>query len=153
MQPVETVLAAAELFEKRAREATPGPWRRPLDTRHKKEVVAPLPEGERGRYIDGRDIDGNREKVLVVECGTWSNGRHSRRRSGRDLEWIALADPRLGPPLAALMRAAAKSAQRFHDPLVQASLIGPEVLEIAYNTLETPEDERIDVEAIYRGEL
>lgn len=152
MNPVETVLAAAELFEKRSREATRGPWRRPLDTRSKNVVLADIPPGEQGRYRDGRDSEGRREQVTVALCETWMNGRHTRKRGGRDLEWIALNDPRNGPPLVALMRAAANSAQRFNDPVVQASLIGPEWLEIAYNALETPDDERINVEAIYRGE-
>jgi hypothetical protein len=102
--PAGTIRRAASLMRKRAEEATPGPWERPLDTRHKSIVGAALPEGEEGRYINGvvpgylhggytgRYI-GQRERVEVVQCNTWSDGTHVRKRNGRDLEYIAAMHP------------------------------------------------------------
>jgi hypothetical protein len=78
-------------IQKRLDDATPGPWDRPLNTRTKSTVTAPLPADEEGQFTDRLDIDGNPERVVVVGCQIWSNGRHDRRRSGRDLELIAHA--------------------------------------------------------------
>jgi hypothetical protein len=77
-----------------AQAASPGPWERPLNTRYKAIVTAPLPEGETGSYIDGVDrATGERERCCVVLANTWSNGKHYRKRSGRDLEYIAAMHP------------------------------------------------------------
>ncbi|WP_077060402.1 hypothetical protein [Streptomyces sp. MP131-18] len=113
---VEELLAAAGLLRRRATEATNGPWWRPLDTRHKDIVLAPLPDGERGTWTDGVDpATGLRESCVVVKVPTWSTGRHSRSRSGRDLEYIALMDPEVGQGVAALLELAASEAQGDFD--------------------------------------
>lgn len=92
--PAETIRRAVDLMRKRAAEATPGPWSRPLNTRNKAVVTAPLPEGERGTYVGGVDrTTGERERCCVVQANTLSNGQHFRKRSGRDLEYIAALHP------------------------------------------------------------
>ncbi len=49
----EILRRAAKLMRERAEAATPGPWERPLDVRHKNAVIAALPDGEEGSYRDG----------------------------------------------------------------------------------------------------
>lgn len=96
---------AAKLMRKRASEATPGPWERPLDTRHKNLVIAALPEGEQGQRMDGTipaewhyfsgptgRYAGQRERVVVVSAEAGMLG-FARKRSGRDLEHIAGMHP------------------------------------------------------------
>jgi hypothetical protein len=98
--------AAAKLMRERAMAATPGPWERPLDTRHKNVVIAALPEGEQGSWISGTipaefashsgitgRYAGQRERVSVVEANIWSIGGFTRKRSGRDLDYIASMNP------------------------------------------------------------
>jgi hypothetical protein len=105
--PAATIQRAAELMRKRAEEATPGPWERPLDTRTKSAVIAPLPDDEKGSYLSGTipaefashkgptgRYAGQRERVGVVSASTWSGGGgFTRKRSGRDLEHIASWHP------------------------------------------------------------
>lgn len=102
MTAAEELRAAADTIRKLGREATPGPWHRPLNTRYKASIRAALPEGEQpNKWRDGIDPDtGERETVTVVTVPIWSNGEHARKRGGRDLEWIALAHPGLAEPLA-----------------------------------------------------
>ena len=106
MSEAEEMRAAASKLRKRGAEATPGPWHRPLDVRNKAVVTAALPEGEEGRYLDGRP-----ERVGVVQLNTWSDGKHMRKRGGRDLEWIALANPGLAAPLATWLESAAEDSE------------------------------------------
>ena len=102
MTPAEELTAAAQRIRKLADDATPGPWHRPLNTRYKATVTGALPEGERGSWLDGIDpTTGEREQCTVAMVPTWSNGRHSRQRGGRDLEYIAAMHPGVGQPLAA----------------------------------------------------
>lgn len=104
---------AATLLRKRGAEATPGPWTRPLNTRWKATVRAALPEGEQGEWRDGIDPDtGQRELCTVVKVQIWSDGRHYRKRSGRDLEWIALMDPEVAEPLASWLESEAARYSR-----------------------------------------
>jgi hypothetical protein len=103
MTPAAELRAAAATLRKRGAEATPGPWDRPLNTRYKHIVTAPKPDGEQGRHLDGRP-----ERVGVVQLNIWWNGSFMRKRGGRDLEWIALANPALAEPLAALLDNAAE---------------------------------------------
>jgi hypothetical protein len=121
--PADELEAAATLLRKRATEATPGPWERPLDTRDKAIVGAALPEDEEphswrdgtipeyfGQYPGyANRYAGQRERVAVAAASTRSNGRHARKRSGRDLEYIALMDPDVGLTLADLMDAFARA--------------------------------------------
>jgi len=101
MTPADELAAAAQALRKLATDATPGPWQRPLNTRYKATVTSSLPEGERGSYIDGTDpTTGERERCTVAMVPTWSNGRHSRQRGGRDLEYIAAMHPGVGLALA-----------------------------------------------------
>jgi hypothetical protein len=87
-----------------------------MDTRHKDIVLASLPEGESGTWADGIDPGtGQRESCLVVKVPTWSTGRHSRPRLGRDLEYIALMAPQVGLGVAALLELAASEAQGDFD--------------------------------------
>ena len=92
--PADKLRRAAEKLRALADAATPGPWSRPLNTRSKSTVTAPLPEGETGSYISGiNPSTGEREQCCVVMANTWSNGKHFRKRSGRDLEYIAALHP------------------------------------------------------------
>jgi len=111
--PAETMRAAAKLMRERAVAATPGPWERPLDTRHKNFVMAALPDGEEGSYRSGTipaefashngptgRYAGQRERVGVVSAAIWSSGGFMRKRSGRDLEYVAAMNPLVGAALA-----------------------------------------------------
>jgi hypothetical protein len=99
--PADELRAAAAWLRKLATDATPGPWQRPLNTRYKATVTGALPEGERGSWLDGIDpTTGEREQCTVAMVPTWSNGRHSRQRGGRDLEYIAAMHPGVGLALA-----------------------------------------------------
>ena len=122
--PVAAMLErAARGMRERAGEATPGPWERPLDVRHKDLVGAALPEDEKPRqWEDGIIPDymtsgyvgryrGQRERVGVVQCNTWSDGTHSRKRNGRDLEYIAAMHPGVGLAVAALLEETAERAR------------------------------------------
>lgn len=93
--PAETVRRGAEEMRKLASDATPGPWQRPLNVRNKAIVTAPLPENEpSSNWVDGiNPTTGEREQCGVVMVNTWSDGRHYRKRSGRDLEYVAAMDP------------------------------------------------------------
>ncbi|HEY9410985.1 MAG TPA: hypothetical protein VIP77_15510 [Jiangellaceae bacterium] len=104
---------AAARLRKRGGDATPGPWHRPLNTRYKSSVRGPLPEGEKGTWRDGVDPEtGEREHCTVATVPIWSDGRHARKRGGRDLEWIALMDPLLAEPLASWLEETADEAER-----------------------------------------
>src|SRR5690606_40220796 len=74
-----TATARRAAIEERLANATPGPWFRPLDTRSKASVTARLPDDEPGTFADRLDIDGNPERVAVVQCATWSSGKHVRK--------------------------------------------------------------------------
>lgn len=107
--PAEGLRAAATRLRKLATDATPGPWVRPLKTRYKATVTGPLPEGERGGWLNGIDpATGEREQCTVAQIPIWSNGRHSRQRAGRDLEYIAAMHPAVGLALAELLDTAAE---------------------------------------------
>lgn len=107
--PSDELRTAATRLRKLTADATPGPWIRPLNTRYKSTVTGPLPEGERGSWIDGNDPDtGEREQCTVAMVPTWSNGRHSRQRGGRDLEYIAAMHPGVGLALAAWLESEAE---------------------------------------------
>lgn len=114
MSAADELRAAAASLRKLATDATPGPWRRPLNTRYKATVTGPLPEGERGNWIDGIDpTTGEREQCTVAMVPTWSNGRHSRQRGGRDLEYIAAMHPSVGLALADWLDSAAEDAEQI----------------------------------------
>lgn len=99
--PADELRQAAALLREVAAAATSGPWHRPLNTRYKSTVTGALPEGERGNWIDGIDpTTGEREQCTVALIPTWSTGRHSRQRGGRDLEYIATMHPGVGLALA-----------------------------------------------------
>lgn len=122
MTPAETMRAAAKLMRERAAAATPGPCERPLDTRDKNFVMAALPDGEEGSYrsgiipaefarhkgLTGR-YAGQRERVSVVSAAIWSSGGFIRKRSGRDLEYVASMHPLVGAALADWLDAAAQA--------------------------------------------
>lgn len=109
--------AAAATLRKLTSDATPGPWQRPLNTRYKSTVTGPLPEGERGTWLDGNDPDtGEREQCTVAMIPTWPNGRHSRQRGGRDLEYIATMHPGVGTLLADWLDTAAANAAALTWP-------------------------------------
>lgn len=132
----ETLRRTAKVMRERANAATPGPWERPLDTRHKNAVIAALPEGEQGQYeggsipaewshhkgITGR-YAGQRERVGVVSAAIWSIGGFTRKRSGRDLDYIASMHPLVALTVADLLdrEAALIDAQVFprSDPAME----------------------------------
>lgn len=112
--PVADLREAARLMRERATAATPGPWERPLDTRHRNVVGAELPGDETGQFKDGVVPDymtsgytgryrGLRERVCVVSCETWSGGAFTRKRNGRDLEYIASMHPGVALAVADLL--------------------------------------------------
>lgn len=114
--PAARLREAAAAIRKYAADATPGPWHRPLNTRTRSSVRAPLPEGERGTWIDGIDPDtGQREHCTVATIPIWSNGRFSRPRGGRDLEWIALMHPGVGEALVAWLEESASGYETETD--------------------------------------
>ena len=91
-------------IEARANAATPGPWARPLNTRYRASVSADMPKGDpASRLINNTDHKGNPERVTVVSCPVWSNGKFFRSQSGKDLEFIAHARTDV-PALLALVR-------------------------------------------------
>jgi hypothetical protein len=116
---------AATGMREKATAATPGPWERPLDTRHKNLVGAALPEDEEPRQWQGGIIPesfaqysgysnryaGQRERVEVVQCSTWSDGRHDRKRNGRDLEYIAAMHPGVGLAVAEWLEESSRQAR------------------------------------------
>jgi len=123
--------------------ATPGPWERPLDTRHKNLVGAALPDGEQGRFTDGTVPDymtsgylgryrGQRERVAVVSCNTWSDGHFARKRSGRDLEYIASMGPHVGLALADWLDAVAGQAEQSGNWALHSLSPGPLKFALAY---------------------
>ena len=112
--PSDELRTAAQRLRKLADDATPGPWQRPLNTRYKATVTGALPEGERGSWLDGIDpTTGEREHCTVAMVPTWSNGRHSRQRGGRDLEYIAAMHPTVGLVLADWLDSAAEDAEQI----------------------------------------
>lgn len=114
MTPADELRAAADKLRKLTDDATPGPWLRPLNTRYKATVSAPLPEGERGSWLDGIDpATGERGRCTVAMVPTWSNGRHSRQRGGRDLEYIAAMHPGVGTAIADWLDSAAEDAEQI----------------------------------------
>jgi hypothetical protein len=91
-------------IEARANAATPGPWDRPLNTRYRASVTADMPKGDpSSRWRDQVDKEGNPERVSIVNCPIWSDGKFFRKQSGRDLEFIAHARTDV-PALLALVR-------------------------------------------------
>lgn len=112
--PAAVLRRAAALLRKRAGTATPGPWERPLDTRSKSIVGAALPDDEEPRtWKDGiipeefskytgysNRYSGQRERIVIAQCPTGSDHSHERKRNGRDLDYIASMDPRVGLALA-----------------------------------------------------
>ena len=131
LTPAQMLAAAADLIEKRASQATPGPWRRPLRNRYRAHVSAPLPEDETGVWRSGIDPDtGQRESCTVLTVQMWSNGAHARRRNGRDLEWAAMMNPLVGPPLARLLREEAARVGKYR-PDTQEFVVHPDWLELA----------------------
>ena len=115
--PADELRAAAKLIRERAEAATPGPWERPLDTRHRNFVGAALPANETGRWEGGiipgymtsgylSRYVGQRERVCVVSCESWSDGHFVRKRSGRDLDFIAGMHPGVALAVADLLEAA-----------------------------------------------
>lgn len=88
MTAVDELREAARLMRERAEKATPGPWDRPLNVRYKNVVTASKPDDEPRDYVGDRP-----ERCCVATVPTWSTGRHTRVRSGRDLEHIASWHP------------------------------------------------------------
>lgn len=109
MTAADELRQAAAKVRETAAKATPGPWERPLNTRYKHIVTAAKPDDEQGQYLDGRP-----ERVGVVQLNIWSDGKHYRKRGGRDLEWIALMSPALAEPLAASLERMADT-HRKHE--------------------------------------
>lgn len=129
--------AAADLVELRAGQATPPPWWRPLDVRNKACILAPLPDGEQGTWIDGIHPEtGRRESCTVLIVNIWSDGTHSRKRNGRDLEWAAMMNPAVAGPLARMLRAEAVRIGRY-QPHTQVSVVDPDLLELAEAVLKS----------------
>lgn len=117
---------AAAKLRKLAADATPGPWQRPLNTRYKATVTGTLPEGERGSWLDGIDpTTGEREQCTVAMVPTWSNGKHSRQRGGRDLEYIAAMNPTVGLALADWLECTASEMREYAGAELQDIDTGP----------------------------
>ena len=129
-EPSQDLREAAKLMRERAEAATPGPWERPLDVRHKNFVMAVLPEGEQGSYKSGNipaefashkgptgRYAGQRERVSIVSAAIWSIGGFMRKRSGRDLDYIASMDPGVGLAVADWLDNEALATELCADPL------------------------------------
>jgi len=110
-------------MRERAQAATAGPWERPLDTRYKNLVIAALPDGEQGQHVSGRipaewsshkGLTGRyadqRERVCIVSAAIYSIGGFMRKRSGRDLDYIAGMHP-------GVALAVADWLDKFADPV------------------------------------
>lgn len=139
MSPLQIVETALKILRKRLTEVTPGHWERPLDTRYRNFLGAALPEDETPHgHISGiiqpyhshgyqsRHV-GERERCTVVTVPIWSDGRFARgsfvrppqvkkrSKSGPDLEYIALMDPRLGAALADWLEESLQTMRRVHS--------------------------------------
>lgn len=68
--------------------ATPGTWERPLNTRFRATVYAPLPDDEPSEWVDRKTPNGEPERVRIVSVPIWSDGKFLRQRSGKDLSAI-----------------------------------------------------------------
>jgi hypothetical protein len=100
----EVLEQAAARLEFTASRATPGLWWRPLRLRSKTMILADIPRDE--------ELTSNgRENVVVVMVQSLRNGRFMRRRSGRDLEYIAMTGPLVGKGLADILRCVAKEME------------------------------------------
>lgn len=125
--PADTMRRAAGLMRKRAGAATPGPWERPLDVRSKAIVIAALPMDEEPRqWIDGIIPDnaatwkgptgryaGQRERTVVASVPANNITGFNRKRSGRDLEYIASMHPVVAQAVAEWLEAEAADAAVF----------------------------------------
>jgi hypothetical protein len=127
-EPSQSLREAAKLLRERAEAATPGPWERPLDTRYKNYVMAALPEGEQGQYKSGNipaefashkgptgRYAGQRERVGVIEAAIWSIGGFLRKRSGRDLDYIASMHPAVALAVADWLENEARATEGMAD--------------------------------------
>lgn len=93
--PREIVDRAAALVEHASSVATPGPWVRHKPPGHA-TVTAAVPVGEEDWNHTGR--------VTVCVSPIQDHRRFGRRRAPRDLDWVALMDPTVGPLLAEVLR-------------------------------------------------
>lgn len=165
MTPDETLRAAAKLMRERAAAATPGPWERPLDTRHKNLVIAALPEGEQGQWIDGcipaewshhkgvtGRYAGQRERVGVVSADVWSVGGFMRKRSGRDLDYVASMHPGVALAVADWLDAEAARAQTLISPRLLCRQCGGYLEDENADSLCRCWDAALDVARAYLGE-
>jgi hypothetical protein len=124
--PASLLRRAAEALRRRAIEATPGPWERPLDVSNRDFVIAELPAGEQPLAWDGGVIPaefsempgflgryaGQRERVTVASCPSRRTGKFARPRSGRDLEYIAMMHPGVGLAAASWLESAVADAEK-----------------------------------------
>lgn len=79
--------------------ATPGSWWRPLRLNTRVAVLADVPQDEQLPHPKEPNV------ATVVVAPSLTNGRFQRKRSGRDLEYIAMMDPTVGKALADLLHA------------------------------------------------
>lgn len=156
--PADTIRRAAALMRKRAREATPGPWERPLDVRGKNIVIAELPGNEPpGHWDDGvipenvtwggleQRYAGQRERCGIVSAGTSTTGGFTRKRSGRDLEYIAAMHPQVALAMARLLEYEASLLDTQAHPQADGRTAGyPLAVALAY--LGEEEDRTLDLE-------
>jgi len=103
-EPLE--LAAARL-EFAAIKATPGPWWRPLHLSSKNMVLGEPPEDEKGT-LHARTVNA---VVIVLAQALAPTHRFIRKRSGRDLEYIATVHPDVGRGMADVLRTVALEMQ------------------------------------------
>lgn len=97
--------------------ATPGPWWRPLRLTTRTTVLADVPTDEQ------LPVAREPHVATVVVAPSLLNGRFQRKRSGRDLEFIAMMDPEVGKAVADLlhtvsdeMKEAARKKQEQDEP-------------------------------------
>jgi hypothetical protein len=134
--PVDTLRRAAARMRKLAEAATPGPWERPLDVRSKAIVIAALPADEEPRqYLSGiipaefakhggptGRYAGQRERTVVVSAPSNNITGFDRKRSGRDLEYIASMHSLVGVAVAEWLE---WTADRAADELYRDTPEGP----------------------------
>lgn len=102
--PAALLRRAAKHVRKLGAAATPGPWSRAMKTRTKSAIVAPTPD-------DVEPWEAGRRDVGVCSAPHLSAGMEFvRKRSGRDLDWIALMGPQVATALDNVLDVAADRA-------------------------------------------
>jgi hypothetical protein len=118
--PAARLLAAADLLDKRANEATDGPWAacEPNDLWKRPYVIETRTEGLVSKWKAEGDDEIYPHSFVIAET------RQGGPRMA-DAEWIALVNPEIGKALADLLRA---EVSEMYDPSAQAVALADALL-------------------------